>query len=60
MNNKVKYTDIKNCTHYLFNDVINIKIFDPNNIKLDEKSYKNILISYIRYVTFKDLNYVKN
>ena len=38
---------------------INIKIFDPNNIKIDEKSYKNILIYYIGYVTVKDSKYVK-
>ena len=39
--------------------MINIKNFDPNNIKLDEKSYKNILIYYIGYVMIKDLKYVK-
>ena len=44
MSNKV---DIKNQTYYLFNDMINIKNFDPNNIKIDEKSYKNILIYYV-------------
>ena len=31
---------------------------DPNNIKIDEKSYKNILIYYIGYVTIKE--YVKS
>ena len=46
MSNKVKDIDIKNRTYYLFNDTINIKSFDPNNIKIDEKSYKNILIYY--------------
>ena len=25
-------------------DIINVKNFDPNNIKIDEKSYENILI----------------
>ena len=44
--NKVKDIDIKNRTYYFFNDTINIKSFDPNNIKIDEKSYKNILIYY--------------
>ena len=44
MSNKVKDIDIKNCTDYFFNDIINIKKFDPNNIKIDEKSYKDILI----------------
>ena len=36
-----------------------MKKFDPNNIKMDEKSYKNILIYYIGYVTIKNLKYVK-
>ena len=44
MRNKVKDIEMKNHTYYLFNDMINIKNFDPNNIKLDEKSYKNIII----------------
>ena len=34
--------------------MIDIKIFDPNNIKLDENSYKKILINYIGYKTIKD------
>ena len=59
MSNKVKDIDIKNGTYYFFNDNINIRNFDPNNIKIDEKSYKNILIYYIGYVTIKDSKYVK-
>ena len=47
MINNVKDINIKNHTYYFFDDIINIKEFDPNNIKLDEKSYKNILIYYI-------------
>ena len=39
--------------------MINIKIFDVNNIKMDEKSYKNILFYYIGYVTIKESKYVK-
>ena len=58
MNNKIKDIDIKNSTFYFFDD-INIKNFDLSNIKIDEKSYKNILIYYIGYVTIKDSNYVK-
>ena len=38
MSNKVKDVDTKNCTYYFFNDIIDIKDFDPNNIKIDEKS----------------------
>ena len=41
------------------NDIINIKFFDPNNIKIDQKSYNNILIYYIVFVTIKDFKYVK-
>ena len=33
--------------------------FDSNKTKIDEKSYKNILIYYTGYVTIKDLKYVK-
>ena len=36
-----------------------LKKFDQNNTKLGEKSYKNILIYYIGYVTIKDVKYVK-
>ena len=44
MDNKFKDTNMKNCTYYFFNDIINIKDFNPNNIKKDKKSNKNILI----------------
>ena len=30
---------------------------DPNNIEIDKKSYKNILIYHIGYVVIKDLKY---
>ena len=53
MSNKVKNINIKNPTYYFFNDIISIKNFDVNNIEIDEKSYKNILIYYIGYVTIK-------
>ena len=49
----VKNIDIKNHAYYFFNDIIKTKDFDRNNIKLDEKSYKNIPIYYIGYVTIK-------
>ena len=59
MSNKVKNIDIENRTYYIFDDIINIKNFDPSNIKIDDESYKNILIYYIGYVTTKDLKYLK-
>ena len=39
--------------------MINIKNFVLYKIKIDKKSYKNILIYYIGYVTLKNLRYVK-
>ena len=42
MSNKFKDISIENHTYYFFNDTSNIKTFDPNNIKIDEKSYKTI------------------
>ena len=39
--------------------MINMRNFDLNNIKLDEKSDKNILTYYIGYVTIKDSKYEK-
>ena len=59
MTNKVKDIAIKNQRYYLFNDIINIKSFDSNNIKIDEKSYKNIIFYYTGYVMIKDSKYVK-
>ena len=49
MSNKVKDWDIKNI----------YKILIKDDIKIDEKSYKNILIYYVGYVMVKDLKYVK-
>ena len=49
----VKDINIKNHTYYYFDDIINIKDFDPSNIKIDEQSYENIFIYYIGYVSIK-------
>ena len=59
MSNKVKDIDIKNQTNYFFKDIINIKNFDPNIIKIDENPYENVFNYYIRYVMIKDSKYVK-
>ena len=39
--------------------MINIKDFDPNLLKIDKKSYKNIDIYDIGYITMKESDYVK-
>ena len=59
MSNKAKDIDIKNRANYFFNEIINIKNFDRNDIKIDEKSYKNIFIYYTGYLTIKDSKNVK-
>ena len=59
MSNIFKGINIKNHTYYFFDDIINTKYFNPNNIKKVQKSYKNIFVSYVRYLTIKDLKYVK-
>ena len=49
----VKQIDIKNRTYYFYNDMINIKNFEPNLLKIDRKSYKDISIYNIGYITIK-------
>ena len=49
-----KQLNIKNRNYYFYNDLINIKDFDPKLLKLDKKSFKNISMYYIGYVTKKD------
>ena len=39
--------------------MINIKSFDSKLLNIDKKSYKNIDVYYIEYITMKDLDYVK-
>ena len=41
-------------TIILFQWYYRYRNFGPNNIKISEKSYKNILIYYIGYVTIKE------
>ena len=39
--------------------MINIEKFNPEVPKIDKKSYKNIAIYYIGYITMKNSDYVK-
>ena len=50
---------IKNRTYYFFNDMINIKNFDSSLKKIGTKSYKNIGIYNIGYITTKKLMIMK-
>ena len=53
----IKEINIKNRTYYFHNDIIDIETFDSNNLKLDKKSYKNLDIYNIGYVTIKKIGY---
>ena len=53
---EVKQINIKNRTYYFYNDMINIKHFEPNLLKIDRKSYKNIGIYNIGYITIKKID----
>ena len=49
----MKQINIKNQTNYFYNDIVNIKNFELNLLKIDKKSYKNIGIYNIGYITTK-------
>ena len=51
----VKQINIKNQTYYFYNDMINIKKFDSNLLKIKKKWYKDIGIYNIRYTTIKNI-----
>ena len=53
---EVKQISIKNRTYYFYNDIINLKYFEPNLLKIDKKSYKNIGIYNIGYITIKKID----
>ena len=54
-NNEFKKNCIKNRTCYYFYDIIKLGNFDIDNILIDKKSHKNILIYHIYYKTVIDL-----
>ena len=46
-----KEINIKNRTYYFYNDIIDLKTFDSNNLKVDKKTYKDLDIFNVAYVT---------
>ena len=48
MSNNVEGIDIEeNYIYYFFNGIINIENFDPNNIKIEKKSCKKVLLTVL-------------
>ena len=52
----VKQIDIKNQTDCFYNDIIGLENFDATLLKIDEKSYRDIGIYNIGYVTKKEID----
>ena len=51
---KIRQINIKNLiTYYFYSDIIDLKKFKSNLFKIDKKSYKNISIFNIGYITNK-------
>ena len=46
--------------YYFYNDMINLKDFDSNLLKIDKKHYKGINIYYIVYITIKKTDDYEN
>ena len=57
---KAKQINNKNRTYYFYNDMVNIKNFDPNLLKIDKKSYKNIGIHNNGYIAIKKIDDCEN
>ena len=47
----VRELNIKNQTYYYFDDMIDIKNFQSNLLKIDKKPYKDFDINYIGYIS---------
>ena len=51
-----KQLNLKNQTYYFFDEMIDIRNFQSNLLKIDKKTYKDIDIYYIRYIAMKKFN----
>ena len=57
---EAKQINIKNRTYYFYNDIIDLKNFKSNLLKIDKKSYKDIGIYNIGYITIKKIDDCEN
>ena len=56
----VKDISIKSRSYYFFNDMIALKDFDEENLKVDKKYHKHIDIYYIGYITIRKTDDYEN
>ena len=52
---KIRQINFKNRTYYFYNDIIDLKKFESNLLKIDKTLYKNIGIYNIGYITIKNI-----
>ena len=57
---EVRQINVKTRTYYFYNDIIDLKNFDARLLKIDKKSYKNIGIYNIGYITIKKIDDYEN
>ena len=53
---EVKQINIKNRTYYFYSNIMDLKNFESNLLKIEKKSHKNIDIYYIGYITIKKID----
>ena len=56
---EVKEINIKNRTYYFFDDMIDIRNFHSNLLKIDKNSHEDIGIYYVGYIVIKKFSIVK-
>ena len=56
----IKPITIKNWTYYFFNDVTNTEDFVSSLLRIGKKSYKNIGLYNIGYITIKKIDDYEN
>ena len=57
---QIKKINIKNPGYYFCDDMINIKNFHSNLLKIDKKSHEDIDIYYIHYIMIKKFSDFEN
>ena len=55
----VKQTDIKNRTYYFYNDMIDIKKFDSDLLKIDKNHIKTLVFTTLDILQLKKLIIMK-
>ena len=56
----LKQINIKDRTYYFYNGIFDLENFDSSLLKIDIKSYKDIGIYNIGYITIKKIDDCKN